>query len=45
MVGSDRLNVPAIDNSSRVEFRRPWPPLQAPCLRLHGDQEGRAGGN
>ena len=28
----------------RVEFRRPWPPLQAPRLCLHGGQEGRAGG-
>ena len=29
----------------RVEFRRPWPPLQAPRLCPHGGQEGRAGGD
>ena len=27
----------------RVEFTRPWPPLQAPRLCLHSSQEGRAG--
>ena len=29
----------------RVEFRRPWPPLQAPRLCLHGGKEGQAGGD
>ena len=29
----------------RVEFRRPWPPLQAPRLCPLGGQEGRAGGD
>ena len=28
-----------------VEFRRPWPPLQAPRLCLHGSEEGRARGD
>ena len=28
----------------RVEFKRPWPTLQAHRLCPHGGQEGRAGG-
>ena len=29
----------------RVDFRRPWPPLQAPRTCLHGSREGRARGD
>ena len=29
----------------RVEFSRPWPPLQTPRLCPHGGQKGRAGGD
>ena len=29
----------------RVEFRQPWPPLQAPRLCPHDGQDGRAGGD